>query len=249
MLGLRRVFGNVYRSRRGLSDLKVLQSPAINFSRGISTFLTGITAGTLGSLVGLGGAFITNPILSGPIGLSAHNAIGTSMAATLATATGASLSFMSKERCDDDNYDNDDNNLFKIPKKIGDINVIASLFVASSAIIFAIVGARFSKSLSDVYIRRAQGLFMICIAPVVSTRDKIKQFFSPNHSEDNVKEITVDLSYSTRLVSIGVVSGFLAGFFGVGGGAVVVPALLVVMDDFDYKSALATSMAGVICNT
>jgi uncharacterized membrane protein YgcG len=46
-----------------------------------------------------------------------------------------------------------------------------------------------------------------------------------------------------RLACIGSVSGLAAGFFGVGGGAVTVPALVYCLD-FDYRTALATSLVG-----
>jgi uncharacterized membrane protein YfcA len=44
---------------------------------GIGICLLGAAAGGLGSLVGLGGAFIIIPALTGPAGLSPHYAIGT----------------------------------------------------------------------------------------------------------------------------------------------------------------------------
>jgi uncharacterized membrane protein YfcA len=50
--------------------------------------------------------------------------------------------------------------------------------------------------------------------------------------------------------AIGIVSGFLAGLFGGGGGTVVVPALVLGMGDdhnkFTYHQALATSLAAMV---
>ena len=48
---------------------------------------------------------------------------------------------------------------------------------------------------------------------------------------------------SQRLAAVGAFSGLCAGFFGIGGGAVTVPALVYLLD-FDYRTALATSLVG-----
>jgi hypothetical protein len=48
-----------------------------------------------------------------------------------------------------------------------------------------------------------------------------------------------------RLVLIGLVSGFLSALFGVGGGIVVVP-LLILLCQFRPHVATATSLAGIV---
>lgn len=48
-----------------------------------------------------------------------------------------------------------------------------------------------------------------------------------------------------RLVLIGLVSGFLSALFGVGGGIVVVP-LLILLCRFGPHVATATSLAGIV---
>jgi uncharacterized membrane protein YfcA len=46
------------------------------------------------------------------------------------------------------------------------------------------------------------------------------------------------------LAGVGVASGFLSALFGVGGGVIVVPALVLLLR-FDSKSATATSLAAI----
>jgi uncharacterized membrane protein YfcA len=46
------------------------------------------------------------------------------------------------------------------------------------------------------------------------------------------------------LAGVGVASGFLSALFGVGGGVIVVPALVLLLG-FDPKVATATSLAGI----
>jgi uncharacterized membrane protein YfcA len=47
-----------------------------------------------------------------------------------------------------------------------------------------------------------------------------------------------------RLVAIGVVAGFFSALFGVGGGVVIVPLLLLVAR-FDERPAMATSLVAI----
>ena len=47
-----------------------------------------------------------------------------------------------------------------------------------------------------------------------------------------------------RLVAIGLVAGFFSALFGVGGGIVIVP-LLILLDRFPERPAMATSLAAI----
>jgi uncharacterized membrane protein YfcA len=47
-----------------------------------------------------------------------------------------------------------------------------------------------------------------------------------------------------RLVAIGLVAGFFSALFGVGGGIIIVP-LLLVLCAFDARNAAATSLAAI----
>jgi hypothetical protein len=51
-----------------------------------------------------------------------------------------------------------------------------------------------------------------------------------------------------KLVGIGLVSGFFGALFGVGGGIVIVP-LLVVFFAFDQRRASATSLAAILISS
>ena len=48
-----------------------------------------------------------------------------------------------------------------------------------------------------------------------------------------------------RLVLIGLTAGFFSALFGVGGGIVIVPLLLLVLCAFDARTATATSLAAI----
>jgi uncharacterized protein len=53
---------------------------------------------------------------------------------------------------------------------------------------------------------------------------------------------------ASKLVGIGLVSGFFSALFGVGGGIVIVP-LLVLLLAFDQRRASATSLAAILVSS
>ena len=48
-----------------------------------------------------------------------------------------------------------------------------------------------------------------------------------------------------RIVAVGMIAGFTSGLFGVGGGIVIVPAL-VLLAGFDQKLATGTSLTAIV---
>ena len=51
-----------------------------------------------------------------------------------------------------------------------------------------------------------------------------------------------------KLAAVGVVAGFFSSLFGVGGGIVIVPALVVLLA-FDQRRASATSLAAILVSS
>lgn len=224
----------------------------------MGVFFLGVAAGGLGSLVGLGGAFIIVPALSGPLGLSPHHSIGTSMAAVLSTSVGASVSHIRRSILEKKNISVDEQVTRKddcasingdllfgiLPRQLGDVDVVATLTIISFSTIFAMFGAKFSKRIPDRSIRLAQGALMISIAPTIIASDFLKRNFvtSEDGINENIKKNAEECQYSIeRLCFVGSFSGFLAGFFGIGGGAVTVPCLVLLLN-YDYRTALTTSL-------
>ena len=65
-----------------------------------------------------------------------------------------------------------------------------------------------------------------------------------NHNDYNIKELIMDRD-KVKLLSIGVVSGFVNGLFGSGGGIIVVPALIFLLNLDDHK-AHATAISIIL---
>ena len=217
----------------------------------------GFASGALGSLVGMGGAFVALPALTGYFLLSQNVAHGTSMAVVFATSLGACYSYAMRG----DSFNALEPNMIdnkkwfgNIPEVVGDINVMNAVCIATTSSIMVVFGAMISKRMPAKYLKLAHGCLMLAVAPMIPLQ---KYFQSPelltfkstiHQSQAQNANATsgqlVDNVYQKLVppLCIGTFSGTLAGIFGVGGGAVIVPALCL-FTDLDYRVALGTSLA------
>ena len=227
----------------------------------------GTLAGLLGSLAGMGGGFVMIPLLTSPrvgLGLTQHAAHGTSLFAVAATGLAGAASYgglfdggvngddgSGKGNTTTDTTDTTNNttNTTKV------VQYPEAAAVALTAIFTARWGAQAEARLSGRHLQRALGWLMLAVAPLVPANAYyLQQSLSYNNEkrwlQQQQQQQNKDWSKYARehlLVPslIGVGSGFLAGLFGVGGGTIVVPAL-VIGTDMNYHQALATSLAAMI---
>ena len=192
------------------------------------------------------------------------------MAAVLATSIGATAAYSKKSSTSEAEEISTDRILEShllgfIPQRLGYVDVSAALVLIVFSTLFAVVGARISRRLSAHNIKHYQGLLMIAISPTILLNDQLKNSTSISPSPSNNVVPHMDLFTKSfekhsgdarfynfvanpvfhRLALTGSLSGLAAGFFGIGGGAVTVPALVYFLD-FDYRAALATSLFGMI---
>lgn len=266
----------------------------------LKAFLLGAFGGGLGSMIGIGGAFIVIPFLNGPMQLSTHMTHGTSVACVVATSISActNLAFKTFRKSEDgasatNTHQEDD----------ASIDVIAAVLVSLSAAFAAKRGAMMNQRMTSRQIKFGLGLFMLAVSPLVHLKEHLKQkdnervsvstpvpISLPNAAAvpspvivatgdgneaaavdikiglgEELRNNNLSLSMSvTRaldkiksslpetstnegtigtMVGVGLTSGFVAGLFGVGGGAVTVPAL-ALLTDMPYRTAILTSLAG-----
>jgi uncharacterized protein len=207
--------------------------------RAITSVGIGSVAGFAGSLMGMGGAFVAIPMLTTRLGLSQHLAQGTSMASVLATATGGCVSFAYLN----ESHRNEILLSSSSSKFVGNIHLPTAIGISLASTLTAVLGARFSKKLSERQLKIALGSFMLSMSPSPHIREWLRNL--KGEETMKAKTVTEAKDWSEDLLNsvlIGVVSGFQAGLFGVGGGAVVVPALCL-FTSLDYQQALATSLA------
>ena len=286
----------------------------------IKSFSIGSFAGLMGSLAGMGGGFVMIPLMTaaarttttnsggilskvgGGLGLSQHQAHGTSLFAVGTTGLAGALGYginvsrnnttdesMSLDSNDEEGIDdvnpkpqqqqqqltssnaNDnettsldinkediiDAHTKKSKQQQGMVELDLALALTATAMITARFGAIASSKLSERALQRALGAFMMFVAPLVPAKGYLQQAQGTKQDmittkqqlqPDDEKDRHIPTTQFERLFPasiIGCFSGFLAGVFGVGGGAIVVPAL-VLSTDMPYHSALGTSLCAMV---
>ncbi|WP_255301163.1 sulfite exporter TauE/SafE family protein [Bacillus sp. Marseille-P3800] len=197
--------------------------------------LVGFIAGAFGSLLGLGGGVIVVPaLLLMPLivtdlnTISAQAAAGTSLATMIITGLSSVLAYH-KQRVID----------------------VKSAFIFLIGIVpGAVLGAFVSRALPTEAFLVYFGFFMLVIA--------LSLFFRPKHHiekrtqksywrtgvDESGKPFAYGFSYPTAIL-ISIVVGFLSSLFGVGGGAIMVPVMMLVLG-YPIKIATATAMLIVL---
>ncbi len=196
-------------------------------------FAGGVLAGTMGSLLGLGGGLVLVPFLAIIMRIPMHQAIATSIMAVIATSTaGAAMNMQRKA-----------------------VNVKLGMVLETTTVAGAIAGGITATFLSAEILARIFGVLMILVAVIMAWRG---QFHSPGalQGKGTIRGTLIDegtgatTEYSVhRLPAAMLVSlfaGNISGLLGVGGGIFKVPTMHLVCG-IPLKAATATSnfMIGV----
>ncbi|MFX4262750.1 sulfite exporter TauE/SafE family protein [Pelotomaculum propionicicum] len=179
------------------------------------SFLIGLLAGTFGGLVGLGGGVIMVPLLAGVLKLAQHKAHGTSLVALVFTGLMGSVTYAMQ----------------------GNIDILASALLASTAIFTARAGAHFAHALPEWKLKKAFGVFMIVITILLLLKPYLPQVVDPSTGLTWVKILVLLLT--------GVFTGFLSGMMGVGGGTIMVPSM-VLLAGFTQYTAQGSSLLAMV---
>jgi hypothetical protein len=115
------------------------------------------------------------------------------------------------------------------------VDVAAAALLAATAIITARFGALYANSLPEWQLKRAFGVFVILVSLLLLSKPFFAQFSHPAGGWVKI----------AALLGSGVVSGFLAGMMGVGGGSIMVPALVLVVGHTQH-TAQGTSLLAMV---
>jgi uncharacterized protein len=192
----------------------------------------GLFAGTVGSLVGLGGGVIVVPALiyfgtyTGWLeNITPQTAVGTSLMVMIFTGLSSTLAYLKHKTVD---------------YKSG------LIFFAGSGP-GAIIGAWVNKYLDMEDFNLYFGIFMIVMAIILMVRNKLKpigKFKTASFKREFIDPAgqTFHYGYPPLMgVLIALVVGFTSGLFGIGGGSLMVPAMILIFM-FPPHVAVATSM-------
>lgn len=173
--------------------------------------IIGLFGGFFGSLVGLGGAVVMIPLMTGWARITQHKAHITSLVAVVFTGIVGALAYAGG----------------------GKLDLALAAVIAAVAIVSSMVAAAYSERVPAGVLRRIFGGLLVLAAIVL-----LFDFGSSSAG------ITNWWRYPAGAL-LGLMSGALTGLLGIGGGAFVVP-LLVIVFGLSQHVAQGTSLAVMI---
>jgi uncharacterized membrane protein YfcA len=200
--------------------------------------LLGLFSGFLGGLLGVGGGIIVVPILILAFNLRAQQAVGTSLVMIIFTALSATFAYSRQKRLD---------------WKVG-------LMGAVVTVPGAVIGAYLTQFFSSNSLTIIFGVFLFFIAASMfrqsnrtTSRDKIQAETKRKTTRSVWKRKIIDaygnvFQYDANIytgLALLFVGGLASGFFGIGGGLIVVPILAGIVG-LPMHIAVATSMLTMI---
>jgi len=200
------------------------------------TILFGIIVGLALGLTGGGGSILAVPLLIYGLGFGAKAAVSTSLAAVALTAAVGATDAL----------------------RAGLVETRVALIFAATGMLAAPIGVVIGGTVADAVIVVGFALLMLVVGARMFLRARSQPEESGvvragllsaaglagggavcRYSDDGV--LRLNAPCSAALAAIGLIVGFLSGFFGVGGGFLIVPALLLVTQ-MSIHRAVATSL-------
>lgn len=117
----------------------------------------------------------------------------------------------------------------------GSVDVVAAGLLAASAIFTARLGAMYANSLPEWKLKRAFGIFVILVSLILLSKPYFAHF---SHPVSGWPKAAV-------LLASGALAGFFSGMMGVGGGALMVPALVLAVG-LGQHSAQGSSLLAMV---
>jgi len=189
----------------------------ISAATGALAILSGGLIGTILALIGGGGSILAVPLLVYLVGVtSPHVAIGT---AAVSVGLNAALGL-------------------SVHAKRGTVLWRSGLLFAASGVIGSALGASLGKAVDGRRLLALFGLLMIFVG-VNMLRPVIKPPSSGSSGTGSRQQ-----SGTSRLLAFGLAVGLMAGFFGIGGGFLIVPGLMLAAG-MPISNAIGTSLIGV----
>ena len=189
----------------------------MDFPVGVSTTISGGVVGLVLGLVGGGGSILAVPLLVYAVGVtSPHIAIGTSAIAVSLSALGNVVSHA----------------------RAGNVKWRCAAVFASAGVIGAVAGSTVAKALDGQKLLVLFGALMIVVGLTM-----LRKRSAAGNPEVRLS-MTTARELLPLLLSIGFAVGLLSGFFGIGGGFLIVPGLMLATG-MPLTMAIGTSLVAV----
>jgi len=184
--------------------------------------LLGVTAGILGSMIGLGGGIVLVPVLTF-LGFSPPIVASSSLFGALSNAVASTISYSRQKRI-----------VYSLGLKLGLLSIPGT-----------ILGALLSTDISPDGFKILFGFVLIASAVYIFVRKRIEN-----------AEKTLSAQMMIFAVGSSFFAGLISAFFGIGGGIIFVPLMIVGMGMTMKKAAptsqlilLFSSLSGVIAHS
>jgi uncharacterized membrane protein YfcA len=184
----------------------------------------GLAAGTLGSMLGVGGGIIMVPALTF-LNLSPTQAASTSLIAVMSTSISSTIEYSRQKR----------------------IDYTLGLEMAACAIPGGVFGAVLSEYLLEDTFKLYFGILLILTGVYILYKNSLLK-------DHRVKKHSLPLRVAVFAASFG--AGIISSLFGVGGGIIFVPAMLLVLGLTMHRAAptsqltlMMTAVAGVFTHS
>ncbi len=183
--------------------------------------LIGVATGLASGLLGVGGGFVMVPALVYMLRTPQREANGTSLAVIVPVAiVGASILGGGHQ-----------------------VDVEVGIPLAVGAIGGAVIGARLTRRLSDMVLRRAFGIMALAVGILMIADAVLRAVGGNAHLTAGLNPTGVSLWVIALIV--GAVAGVLSGLLGIGGGAIMVPAMTLLLG-LSQHVAQGTSLLVII---
>jgi uncharacterized membrane protein YfcA len=194
--------------------------------------IIGLLAGILSGMFGIGGGVVIVPALMGALAFTIHQATGTSLAALLLpVGIFAVIEYYRK----------------------GYLSVSNAALISGGLFAGSWFGARIALGLETFTLQRIYAVFLLYVfwrftEPIkwfneIQAKSKAKEGETSKPKEPETPQAP-QVSWYVILI-IGSIAGVMSGMFGIGGGLVIVPALVALLH-FDQKRAVGTSLAALL---
>ncbi|HET6515892.1 MAG TPA: sulfite exporter TauE/SafE family protein [Thermodesulfovibrionales bacterium] len=117
----------------------------------------------------------------------------------------------------------------------GSVDIVASALLATTAIFTARTGARYAHALPEWKLKRSFGGFLIIVSFLLLSKPYLIQHHGPLFGW-----VKVSVLFMT-----GALTGFLSGMMGVGGGTIMVPAMVLLLG-MDQHTAQGSSLLAMV---
>ncbi|MBO9999846.1 MAG: sulfite exporter TauE/SafE family protein [Cyanobacteria bacterium SID2] len=182
-----------------------------------SLLLVGVITGTLSGVLGIGGGLLMVPVLM-LSGVGILNATATSLVGvTLSAISGSWRNW-----------------------RVGDLNLTTSFALALGGIPLAQVGAWLGDRLPAAILAFCFAGLQLLAIYLMGLRRKLAV-----RSPTQIQPVPIETSPQFKMFGIGSVAGLLSGLFGVGGGLVMVPLQMLLLE-MPIKLAVRTSLGAIV---